>query len=65
MTFAAMTRVRCGVTTKVGRMVPWRNSLVIAITPISAAKSAADVPAERSACWLSCVASSLGFGTNP
>ncbi len=60
-----MTRVRCGVTTNVGRIVPWRNSLVIAITPISAAKSAAEVPAESSACWLSCVTSSCAFGMNP
>src|SRR6476659_9911 len=65
MTFAAMTRVRFGVTTNVGRIVPLRNALVIAITPIRAAKSAADVPAESSACWLSCVMSSSALGMNP
>ena len=61
-TFAAITRLRCGVTTKVGRIVPCRNSLVIAITPISAANSAAEVPAESSAYWFSRSTSSRLLG---
>ncbi len=52
-TLAAITRLRSGVTTKVGRMVPCLNSLVIAITPMRAAKSAPFVPAESNMCWLS------------
>ena len=64
-TFAATTRVRCGVTTKVGRIVPCRISLVIAITPIKAAKRAPLVPAESSVCWLSWLCSSVALRANP
>jgi hypothetical protein len=39
-TFAAITRVRRGVTSSVGRIVPVRNSAVIDSAPKSAANSA-------------------------
>ena len=65
ITFAAITRLRRGVTTKVERIVPCRNSLVIAITPIRAAKSAPFVPAESSVCWLSWPLNSAAVRTKP
>ena len=50
---AATTSVRAGVKTNVARIVPCRNSLVIAMTPIRAAKAAAKEPFPISSRWFS------------